>query len=70
MKKLFCLITLLLVSSFMFGATVWLPRIHASQSGCGDWIKFEDVSYTINNGMVHFRYKGKHYYSTVFVIED
>ena len=54
----------------MFGATVWLPRIHATQSGCGDWIKFDDVSYTINNGMVHFRYKGKHYYSTVFIIEE
>ena len=73
MKKLFCLFLVLLSTSFMFGATIWIPRIQVSRSGVGDMIKFEDVEkWNINptSGVLHFVYKGKNYYSSVFVIEE
>ena len=70
MKKIFCLMAMLFITASMFGATVWLPRIHPLQSGCDNWNKYENVSYTIANGVIHFKYNGKHYYSTIFIIEE
>lgn len=72
MKKIFCLILILFFASFMFGATIWIPRVQVSRSGVGDMIKFEDVTqwYIGNNGVLEFVYKGKTYYSSVFVVED
>ena len=56
----------------MFGATIWIPRIQISRSGVGDMIKFEDVErWNVgSNGVLKFVYKGKTYYSSVFVVED
>lgn len=72
MKKLFCLLLILLSSSLMFGATIWIPRIQLGRSGIGDMIRFEDVErWNVgSNGVLKFVYKGKTYYSSVFVVED
>ena len=71
MKKIICLSILLFSMSFMFGATIWLPRIHLLSDGYQSWERYDNVTnYELTNGVIHFRYKGKHYRSTVFIVED
>lgn len=72
MKKIFCLILILFSASFMFGATIWIPRIHIYRTGVDDMIKFENVKdyHITNGGILFFRYNGKKYYSSIFVIEE
>ena len=53
MKKLFCLFLVLLSTSFMFGATIFIPRTHL-RSGYGDFMKFEDVKNWNITIFVHF----------------
>lgn len=72
MKKLFSLILILFSASFMFGATIWIPRIQVSRSGVGDMIKFEGVEkWSVgSDGILRFIYKGKKYTTSLFVIEE
>ena len=72
MKKIFCLILILFSASFMFGATIWIPRIQVHRTGVGDMIKFEDVEkWNVgSDGVLRFIYKGKKYITSIFVIED
>ena len=74
MKKLICLLGLLFVSAFMFGATIWLPHITYS-NGIGtktEWIEYHVTKWNINptTGLLTFEYDGKTYRSTVYVIEE
>ena len=72
MKKIFCLSLILFSTSFMFGVTIWIPRIQVSRTGVGDMIKFEDVEkWNVGcDGVLRFIYKGKKYTTSLFVIEE
>ena len=70
MKKIICLVLTMFIVASMFGATVWLPRIHPIQTGCDDWNRYDNVNYTLVDGVITFRYRGKIYHSTVFIIEE
>jgi hypothetical protein len=74
MKKLICLLMLLLTSAFMFGATIWLPnRTYNRNVGVEEWIKYVNVdNWHINTstGVLTFTYNNKRYYSTVYVIKE
>ena len=70
MKKLICLLMLLLTSAFIFGATIWLPDVTKKNSN-DNWIKYTDVdNWRINptTGVLVFSYGYKRYHSTVYVI--
>ena len=71
MKKLICLLMLLFVSAFVFGATIWLPNVTKNPND--EWIKYVNVDdWCINTstGVLTFSYGYKRYYSTVYVIEE
>ena len=74
MKKLICLMMLLFVSAFVFGATIWLPnRIYNRNVGVDEWIKYvgvDDWRINTSTGVLTFVYNHKRYYSTVYVIEE
>lgn len=72
MKKLICLMMLLFVSAFVFGATIWLPDV-TNKNPNSEWIKYTNVdNWHINTstGVLTFSYGYKRYYSTVYVIEE
>lgn len=72
MKKLFCLIVLLLTSAFMFGATIWLPDV-TKKNPNDEWIKYTNVDdwhISTSTGVLRFTYNHKRYHSTVYVIEE
>ena len=75
MKKLICLMMLLLTSTFIFGATIWLPN-RAYTYGTHtktEWIEYHDIkrwNINPNSGLLTFEYDGKTYRSTVYVIEE
>lgn len=72
MKKLICLLMLLFLSDFVFGATIWLPNVTKKNLN-DEWIKYVDVdNWRINpyTGVLVFSYGHKRYYSTVYVIEE
>ena len=74
MKKLICLMMLLLTSALMFGATIWLPNMTVPSYPNGEqWVRYHNVTkWSINttSGVLTFVYDGKRYYSTVYVIEE
>ena len=72
MKKLICLLMLLFISDFVFGATIWLPNV-TKKNPNDEWIKYVNVdNWRINptTGVLTFVYNHKRYYSTVYVIEE
>lgn len=74
MKKLICLLMLLFVSAFVFGATIWLPIMTVPNYPNGEqWIRYQNVKKWFINpttGVLSFEHNGKKYYSTVYVIEE